>query len=60
MAEDSHYLDEAVEDALGGWGVHTVEERIQEITDGYKLKTAGGEENYRTEKGCTIHGTTLG
>ena len=51
MAEESHYLDEAVEDALGGWGVRAVEERIMEMTDGYKLKTRDGEDKYRTEKG---------
>ena len=38
MTEDGHYLDEAVEEALGGWVDHKVEERIKEITDGYKVK----------------------
>ena len=44
MTEDIHYLDEAVEDALKGWGAHKVEERIKEITDGYKLTKMCGKE----------------
>ena len=59
MAEDGHYLDEAVEDALGGWGDHKEEERIKEITDGYKAKKIYRAEEYRTENGFSSYGMTF-